>query len=102
MGERTGRSPEVTSLSDDERYRRLIVDIEAFCSSLWLNHRFVGGTLTDLLNPQTEITAYYTFSPSKKPAFYGWLLRFVRFEDLQTSFKLTFSSFSFLPWTAPL
>lgn len=35
-------------------YIRIINEIEKYCQESGLDHRFVGGTLTDLIGPQTE------------------------------------------------
>lgn len=40
--------------TEDERYVQILAGIENYCSQNNLNHRFVGGTLTDLIGPQTE------------------------------------------------
>lgn len=37
-----------------QKYLRALLTIEQICREHELNHRFVGGTLTDLLDPQTE------------------------------------------------
>lgn len=51
-------SPERQSPSEinpvDEAYIKAIETIEETCRIHGLNHRFVGGTLTDLLNPNTQ------------------------------------------------
>lgn len=39
--------------SDNERYRQALLRIEEIANRLGLDHRFVGGTFTDLLNLQT-------------------------------------------------
>ncbi|OGD87242.1 hypothetical protein A3H83_00010 [Candidatus Roizmanbacteria bacterium RIFCSPLOWO2_02_FULL_39_8] len=39
--------------SEDE-YLQIISDIESYCRENELDHRFVGGTVTDLIGPETE------------------------------------------------
>lgn len=47
----------------DEQYLRSLLYIEKFCTEARLNHRFVGGTFTDLLLPST--TASIDFGARK-------------------------------------
>ena len=41
--------------SDEERYNKILLGIEDYCYQNQLDHRFVGGTLTDLIGSQTEL-----------------------------------------------
>lgn len=42
-------------------YAGAITNIERVCSDLLADHRFVGGTLTDLLNPTTEADVDFSY-----------------------------------------
>ncbi|MDO8657444.1 MAG: hypothetical protein Q7K55_01790 [Candidatus Levybacteria bacterium] len=47
------KSPEVVQVEESDYYIKTILGIEEEFKALGLNHRFVGGTFTDLLSPQT-------------------------------------------------
>lgn len=44
-----------TQTSINERYIQAIRDVETLGNKLEIDHRFVGGTFTDLINPQTRV-----------------------------------------------
>lgn len=54
----THESPQgnIESFSANERYIAAIAQIERVATYLGINHRIVGGTFTDLLNPQTTFS----------------------------------------------
>ncbi|MBI2337780.1 hypothetical protein HYU95_01220 [Candidatus Daviesbacteria bacterium] len=39
---------------ETSEYQKLLGNIEQYCQSVGLNHRFVGGTITDLIGPETN------------------------------------------------
>lgn len=55
MNERLGHLS-TEGLSPSERYKNILVETENYCTTIGADHRFVGGTIADLLSPTTCIS----------------------------------------------
>lgn len=46
------------TIPNEDDYLQIVSDIESYCQDNGLDHRFVGGTVSDLIGPETEFQIY--------------------------------------------